>query len=100
MTDTMAEGITFRREDADRITRMEIMLTTIDSKLDTLITGIATCQGDCNTHRDKFNKRVGIIEDQHKVEKGIFKSRKSDIAVIISAVALISTLIGIWAVIR
>lgn len=100
MTDTMAEGITFRREDADRITRMETLLTTIDSKLDTLMTGIANCQGECSTRREKFDKRVTTIEDQHKVEKGFLKGRKADVAVIISAVALISTLISIWAVIH
>ena len=96
MTGEMNEELTFTRDDADRITRMETLLIGMDQKIDKLTTSIGTCQATCAARRKKFAERVDDIEKQHSEEKGVLKGRTADVALVVGVISLIGVLIGIW----
>jgi hypothetical protein len=92
----MNEELTFTREDADRITRMETLLIGMDQKIDKLASSIGACQSVCAARRKKFSERVDLIEKQHTEEKGVLKGRTADVALGLGVISLVGVLLGIW----
>lgn len=92
----MTQEITFTREDADRITRMETLLLSVDKKTDDIIESIKTNQDCCVGIRDRFDKRVKTLEESHTEETGFLKGRKADFALVMSLLSTVVMLIAIY----
>ena len=99
----MGEQLIFTREDADRLTRIETLMKTMDGKIDTLTESIVTCQTNCAGRRkgvsdqlDRIDTRLDGLEKQNTEELGFLRGRKSDIAIVVGGVALAGTIFTIY----